>query len=156
MSVRFQPKPRAILYCDFSGNIAPEMLKRRPVIVLKSHKRNSKLVAVVPLSSTRPDPAEEYHHRLSQNPIPDFCESEIWAKCDMVAVVSTERLDLIRSGRRLPDGRRQYLIPQIGREQFDAIRHGVALALGLDSLFSGERMRSNLLQVAPAESLDEG
>ena len=119
------------MYCDFSGNVAPEMVKRRPVIVLKSHKRNSKLVAVVPLSTTRPEPIEEYHHRLLQNPVPDFCESEIWAKCDMVAVVSTERLDLIRSGRRSSSGGREYLIPQIGQEQFDAIRRGVALALGL-------------------------
>jgi hypothetical protein len=71
----------------------------------------------------------------------------------MVAVVSTERLDLIRSGCRLPDGRRQYLIPQIGRDQFHAIRRGVALALGLDSPFAVARMRSDSPEVAPAEIL---
>lgn len=49
MPLNYQPKPRSILYCDFRGFEVPEMVKRRPVIVLASHKTNSKLVAVVPL-----------------------------------------------------------------------------------------------------------
>ena len=60
----------------------------------------------------------------------------MWAKCDMVAVVSTERLDLIRSGKRRADGKREYLTLQIGREQFEAICHGVVAGLGLTSVFS--------------------
>lgn len=136
MALRFQPKPRSIVYCDFQGYIAPEMIKRRPVVVLAAHKRNSRLVAVVPLSTTRPEPVEEHHFRLLQNPLPHADANEVWAKCDMVAVVSIERLDLVRTGRRLPDGKREYLTPQIGREQFDAIRRAVASALGLVSLFA--------------------
>lgn len=102
------------------------MVKRRPVVVLASHKRNSKLVAVVPLSTTRPEPVEEHHYRLLQNPLPDPSVTEVWAKCDMVAVVSTERLELIRTGRKLPNGKREYLTAKIGQEQFDEIRRGVA------------------------------
>jgi hypothetical protein len=49
----------------------------------------------------------------------------------MVAVVSTERLDLIRSGRRRVDGKREYLHIQIGPDQFEAIRRGVIAGLGL-------------------------
>src|SRR5438552_2089757 len=135
MPTPFQPKPRAVVYCDFAGYIPPEMVKRRPVVVLASHKRNSKLVTVVPLSTTRPDPVEEHHYRLLQNPLPDPSVTEVWAKCDMVAVVSTERLELIRTGRRLPSGKREYLAAKIVREQFDEIRRGVASALGLISLF---------------------
>jgi uncharacterized protein YifN (PemK superfamily) len=134
MAVPFQPKARSVMYCDFHGFIAPEMVKRRPVVVLRPHKRNSKLVAVVPLSTTKPSPVEEYHHRLLQNPLPDASVHDVWAKCDMVAVVSTERLDLIKTGKRLPNGKREYLMPKIGHEQFDAIRRGVALALGLGTL----------------------
>ena len=52
----------------------------------------------------------------------------------MVAVVSIERLDLIRTGRRLPDGRREYLAVKIGAEQFEAIRKAVISGLGLGSL----------------------
>ena len=134
LPLTFQPKPRTVVYCDFSGYIAPEIIKRRPVVVLSTHKRNRKLVAVVPLSTTAPDPVESHHHRLLQNPLPNEKATEVWAKCDMVAVVSIERLDLIRTGRRLPDGRREYITPKIGAEQFDAIRSAVISGLGLGSL----------------------
>ena len=135
MSLLFQPKPRSILYCDFRGFIEPEIIKRRPVVVLASHKQNSKLVAVVPLSTTAPNVVEAHHHRLKQNPLPDSpANLEVWAKCDMLAVVSIERLDMVRTSRG-PDGKRRYLTLQIGRDQFDAIRRGVVSALGLASLF---------------------
>jgi mRNA interferase MazF len=98
------------------------MIKRRPVVVLAAHKRNAKLVAVVPLSTTRPNPVEEYHFQLLRNPLADSAMKEVWAKCDMVAVVSTQRLELIRTGRRLSNGRREYVTAKIGQEQFDEIR----------------------------------
>jgi uncharacterized protein YifN (PemK superfamily) len=104
------------------------------LVVLRSHKTNSKLVTVVPLSTTRPEPVEVHHYQLLQNPLPESRKDEVWAKCDLVAVVSTERLDLIRTGRKLPDGRRQYVSLKIGVEQFEAIRRGVIFALGLGSL----------------------
>jgi len=135
MPLTFQPKPRTVVYCDFAGYIEPEIVKRRPVVVLSVHKRNSKLVAVVPLSTTKPDPVEAHHHRLLQNPLLDKHAGEVWAKCDMVAVVSIERLELVRTGRRLPGGRREYLLPKIGPDQFEAIRKGVVSALGLGSVF---------------------
>jgi uncharacterized protein YifN (PemK superfamily) len=53
MSLWFQPKPRSVLYCDFTGFRVPEMTKRRPVVVLRPHKRNRKLVYVVPLSTAQ-------------------------------------------------------------------------------------------------------
>lgn len=130
MSLTFQPKPGAILICNFSGYIEPEIVKRRPVVVIKAHKRNSRLVAVVPLSTTAPTVIEAHHYCLRHNPIPGQTR-EAWAKCDLVAVVSTERLDLIRSHRRRPDGKRNYLSLQIEPEQFDAIRRGVMAGLGL-------------------------
>lgn len=130
------------MYCDFAGHVAPEMIKRRPVVVLASHRRNARLVAVVPLSTTRPEPIEEHHFRLRQNPLPEASAAEVWAKCDMVTVVSTERLDLVRTGRRLPGGKREYLVVRIGQDQFDEIRRGVASALGLTSLFIPARQES--------------
>jgi uncharacterized protein YifN (PemK superfamily) len=135
MPLQFQPKPRSIVVCDFTGFKEPEIIKRRPVVVLAVHKRNSKLVTVVPLSTTAPDQIEAHHYRLKQNPIPGEQATEVWAKCDMLAVVSIERLDLVRTARG-PDGKRQYLRLQIGQDQFDAIRRGVASALGLISLFA--------------------
>jgi len=134
MALTYQPKPRSIVYCDFGGFIAPEIIKRRPVIVLAAHKRNSRLVTVVPLSTTAPDPVEAHHYRLRSNPIPGEESTEVWAKCDMLAVVSIERLDLVRTARGA-DGKRRYLTLQLGQDQFDAIRRGVVSALGLASLF---------------------
>lgn len=137
MPLPYQPKPRTVLSCDFSGYIEPEIVKRRPVVVLKAHKTNAKLVAVIPLSTTRPNSVEEHHYRLLQNPLPHEAATEAWAKCDMVAVVSTARLEMIRSMRRRPDGKREYLKLQIGQEQFEAIRRAVVVGLGLKSVFAG-------------------
>jgi uncharacterized protein YifN (PemK superfamily) len=137
LTLSFQPKPRTVVYCDFAGYIEPEIVKRRPVVVLSVHKRNSKLVVVVPLSTTRPDPVETHHYRLLQNPLPNEKATEVWAKCDMVAVVSIERLDLIRTGRRFPDGRREYVTPKIGLDPFNAIRRAVIFGLGLGALLAG-------------------
>ncbi len=133
MALRFQPKPRSIVFCDFAGFIAPEIIKRRPVVVLAAHKRNSRLVTVVPLSTTAPDPVESHHYRLRQNPLPGASSATVWAKCDMLAVVSIERLDLVRTPRG-PDHRRRYLHLQLEQDEFDALRRGVASALGLLSL----------------------
>ena len=137
MALRFQPKPRSVVFCNFAGFIEPEIIKRRPVVVLTVHKRNSRLVTVVPLSTTAPDPVEAHHYRLKQNPLPGTADKVVWAKCDMVAVVSIERLDLVHTGRG-PDGKRRYLSLQIGPEQFESIRHGVASALGLLSVVAAK------------------
>ena len=133
MALLFQPKPRSVIFCNFTGFIAPEIVKRRPVVILATHKRNSKLVTVVPLSTTAPDPIEAHHYRFRQNPLPDARDREVWAKCDMVAVVSIQRLDLLHTGRDA-NGKRQHLHLNIGSDHFDSIRHCVASALGLLSL----------------------
>jgi uncharacterized protein YifN (PemK superfamily) len=137
LALSFQPKPRTVVYCDFAGYIEPEMVKRRPVVVLSAHKRNSRLVAVVPLSTTRPNPVETHHCRLRRNPLPNAKVTEVWAKCDMVAVVSVQRLDLIPTGRRYPNGRREYVAPKVDIDQFDAIRKGVTFGLGLGAFLVG-------------------
>ena len=140
LALSFQPNPRTVVYCDFAGYVKPEIVKRRPVVVLSAHKRNSRLVAVVPLSTTRPNPVETYHCRLRRNPLPNGDVTEVWAKCDMVAVVSLQRLDLIPTGRRYPDGRREYIAPKVDVDQFDAIRTGVISGLGLGALSSEGRL----------------
>lgn len=106
MSLWFQPKPRSVVYCDFTGFRMPEMTKRRPVIVLRTHKRHRRLVYVVP--------------------------KEAWAKCDMVAVVSTERLTLSRQQQCSPRRARDNVI-MISEEEFTAIRACVAKAFGFSA-----------------------
>lgn len=111
--------------CDFQGYIAPEMIKRRPVVVLARNRRNRQLVTVVPLSTTAPDPMEPWHHRLVESPLPNAPGVLCWAKCDMVATVALARLD------RCKVGRGAYVVPKLPEADVAAIRVAVAIALGV-------------------------
>lgn len=55
MPLQYQPKEGSVLICDFRGYEVPEMIKVRPVVVIRKHRTNSLLVTVVPLSTTAPD-----------------------------------------------------------------------------------------------------
>lgn len=111
--------------CDFQGYVAPEMVKRRPVVILARNRRNRQLVTVVPLSTTEPTPLEPYHHLLGKSPMPNARGVACWAKCDMVATVSLARLDRCKAGRG------KYLVPMLPATDLTAIRSGVAIALGV-------------------------
>lgn len=115
--------------CRFDGFFEPEMIKTRPVVILAKHKHNRKLVTVVPLSTTAPDKEEAYHHRLSSNPSPgENKDLPVWAKCDMVYTLSTDRLELFwirtRQGRVIANA-------HVSDEDFEAVREGVRAALSL-------------------------
>jgi len=64
MPLKFQPKAGSVVICDFHGFVVPEMVKKRPVVIIAKHKHNSQLVTVVPLSTTQPKPVAPYHHKL--------------------------------------------------------------------------------------------
>lgn len=97
MALSYYPSPGEILLCDYgSGFIVPEMVKRRPVVVVSPRlRKRADLVAVVPLSTTPPNPVELHHCSITLAvPLPKpFEEPQMWAKCDMVATVSFERLN---------------------------------------------------------------
>ncbi|MES3005549.1 MAG: type II toxin-antitoxin system PemK/MazF family toxin [Patescibacteria group bacterium] len=95
--LKFQPKTGSVVYCDYTGFVPPEMVKSRPCIVVSKHKHNSKLVAVVPISTTAPKNLENYHVEMDSS----FCLIHLkgeksWVKCDMINVVSLDRLNLVR------------------------------------------------------------
>lgn len=125
MPLKFQPKARTVVMCDFSGFVVPEMVKTRPVVVLSSHRRNSKLVTVVPLSTTKPGLMEDHHHEMQTPPLPDKPHTACWAKCDMIYTVSTHRLD------RYKIGPNQFVTPKVDETDFAAIRAAVVAALNL-------------------------
>lgn len=114
--------------CDFSGFMEPEMIKRRPVVVIARNRFNNKLVTIVPLSTTEPYALQAHHHELSVNPLPDKQELKCWAKADMVATISTERMDRIKV-RNFAG--RQYITPTISSIDLQAIRVCVMHALQL-------------------------
>ena len=92
----YLPRPGEVLVCNFDdgGFMPPEMVKKRPVIVVSrkdSHGRY--LCTVVPVSATAPEIRRIWHHPLPHLRVPGFADSEDrWAKCDMIATVGFARL----------------------------------------------------------------
>ncbi|NIQ57182.1 MAG: hypothetical protein GWN71_28010 [Gammaproteobacteria bacterium] len=114
--------------CDFTGGVAPEITKRRPVVVVGPRlPGRSRLYAVVPLSGARPRVARAYHVRLPSNPHPGEADARpVWAKCDLLQNVSIDRLDRFRLGAgRYTAARR------LDAETLEAVRAGMLAALGL-------------------------
>lgn len=122
-----------VVMCDFSGFQEPEMVKRRPVVVLSPRRRRGPgLFTVVPLSATVPNPVEPYHYRLHQASLPgEFGAKETWVKGDMLYTVSIRRLDRIKVGP-LADGTRQYAIGRLTPDDWRATQRCVLAGLGLD------------------------
>lgn len=140
MAIQFHPKVGQILMCDFTeGFKAPEMVKKRPVLVISpSMKSRPNLVTVIPLSTTEPNPKEPYHYSLPAKSMPKtrhFQSKETWLKGDMVYVVGFHRLDLIRLNERCPStGKRKYFDTRLGREQMKAVYGCLLASLNLSHL----------------------
>lgn len=135
MGIKFAVAPGTILVCDYSrgGFQPPEMIKRRPAIVVSPRLRHRDgLCAVVPISS-QPNAREcDYVVRLEFDPcLPaPFSNAVGWAKCDMLATVGFDRLDLFRTGRD-QFGKRKYLHPMLTVEDLKRVRIGILYGLGL-------------------------
>jgi mRNA interferase MazF len=97
MALKYHPKPGEILLCNYNtGFIVPEMTKLRPVVIISPRlRKRDDLVAVVPLSTTRPDPIELHHCEINlKTVLPSPYEAPtMWAKCDML---ETPQLTSIR------------------------------------------------------------
>ena len=120
----FQPRPNTIVMCDFSGFISPEMVKKRPVIVIKKNKDNPKLVTIVPFSTTAPHEISELHIEV-EGPLDG---KQAWVKCDMITTVCLERLDRIKI---IEGDTRKWGTKSLDAQTFDLICTGVAKYLGL-------------------------
>lgn len=135
MALPFHPDPGTLLVCNFdTGFRPPEMVKVRPVVVVSPRRRRgAELCTVVPLSTTRPEPEEPFHHRMDRRSLVGrYARAEAtWAKCDMLYTVSLERLDRVKVDKDAR-GKRRYVAQQIIEADWQAIRRCVALALGLD------------------------
>lgn len=124
MALTFQPKVGSVLMCDFDGFVEPEMVKKRPVVVIARNRSNSKLVTVVPLSCTPPTQMESHHYQLPRNPVPAHKGKTCWAKCDMLATVAIARMDRLKKGW-------ERVTPEVSAADLEAIRLGVVNALQL-------------------------
>lgn len=148
MALMYHPKAGAILVCDYcTGFVPPEMVKARPVVVVSPRLRHrNDLCTVVPLSTTAPDPVEDYHCSIMlPRPLPKpFDTLPMWAKCDMLSTVSFKRLNLISIGRR------QYITPAVGDNNLEQIKRCILYALGMGlEIGNIERRLMNLFSLDP-------
>lgn len=133
MPITFFPGAGMLLICDFSGFTKPEMVKKRPVVVISGRHRRDKLATIVPLSTTAPVPLHDHHHLMDAKSLPGpFALKPTWAECDMVATLSISRLDRVMI--RDLSGKRQYISPQVTDEDFISILRGVLCAINLKAL----------------------
>jgi uncharacterized protein YifN (PemK superfamily) len=137
MAITFHPRPGSLLICDYdTGFKAPEMVKRRPVVVISPRlRRRDGLCSVVPLSTTEPEPMEQHQHRLElKRPLPRPWDSPVmWVKADMLATVGFARLSPIGIGKDRT-GKRRYIYPILEPDDLKAIHGCVLHALGLGHL----------------------
>jgi mRNA interferase MazF len=137
MTISFHPKPGALLLCDYdTGFRKPEMVKRRPVVVISPPiSSRGSLCTVVPLSTTAPKPVCLYHCRLIIDPVlpKPWDAPEVWAKCDMVFAASFSRLNLIRTPKVFGQAR-EYRFAPIPSNDFAEILACVLHSIGLSRL----------------------
>lgn len=135
MSIIHHPETGTIVICDFHGYVEPEMVKRRPAVVISPRFRNrAGLCTIVPLSTTPPYQIMPYHYKLHlDSPLPPPYDALChWVKADMLSTVSMSRLDLPRTGKDA--GKRQYVIKVIEDIDLRNIRSCVLHAVGLSHL----------------------
>lgn len=137
MPIQFPVRPGTILLCNYAtGFRPPEMVKRRPVIVVSPClPHRDRLCAVAPLSTTAPAREVPYICRLELRiPLPPpFGALVCWAKADVIATMGFDRLDLFRTKRDF-SGKRKYLHPRISDDDLRRVRVAVLHGLGLGGL----------------------
>lgn len=124
-NIIYNIKTGQVLICDFErGFVPPEMVKKRPVVVISKNSTHSRgLCTIVPLSTTKPTPIELWHVALSSNPLPHLGNSiQVWAKCDMVYTVSHQRLNRPHHKKA---GKRDYLEAKVSATDLQAIFNGL-------------------------------
>jgi mRNA interferase MazF len=127
-AVTFLPAEGAILVCDFStGFRLPEMIERRPCIVISQTRTNRGLCVVVPISSRESIDREAIVVPMPMAKYP-FLRKDGWAKCHAPATVGKSRLYMMRDPvtNRGLDSRKT----MIDAADLAAVRLGVARFIG--------------------------
>ena len=131
MALPYLPKRGEILICDFDDvALGAEMVKRRPVVVVsRKDTHRSRLCTVVPLSTTAPDPVQAWHLPLPHISVTGWVAANtMWAKCDMLATVSHDRLN--KAYRKTRHGR-QFVEHLLADGDVQAILAGIRAYLAL-------------------------
>ena len=135
MPILYTPFVGQILTCDFSDFKAPEMVKKRPVIVLATRHKSESLVTVICLSTKEPTPFKNHHLKLDQSLFPKhklFDGKESWLKGDMIYTVGFHRLEQIKLG--FSHGKRSYFKTRLPQQTMKAVQSCVLHGLNLGFL----------------------
>ena len=134
MPIKHPPYSGQIIICDYTGFIVPEMVKKRPVVVVSPKPRSAnRLCVVIPLSTTAPHNLESHHIEIV---LPDELVSiagfskKCWAKCNMINTVSYQRLELVRFSRNA-SGKRNYSYHRVGEDVLFNLRKAAAGTFGI-------------------------
>jgi mRNA interferase MazF len=136
MAVSHHPRLGAVVLCDFNkGFVPPEMVKRRPAIVISPKiSPRAGLCTVVPISTEVPRVILAYHVELTGLDLPaPWDTGPNWVKADMVYAVSLSRIDLFRR-RSEDDGKRIYDEKTLPPEDLLKVRKAVLCGLGMMNL----------------------
>ncbi|MDX8383863.1 MAG: type II toxin-antitoxin system PemK/MazF family toxin [Ghiorsea sp.] len=136
MALNYHPEQGTIVICDFKGFVQPEMVKRRPAVVVSPRLRSrGKLCVIVPLSTTPPSRVRPYHYKLHVDPVlpKPYSAKFHWVKADMVYTVSFDRLSLPFEGKD-KSGRRSYDVRVIDDADMLKIQEAMLHGLGLTKL----------------------
>jgi mRNA interferase MazF len=133
MTVVIHPQPGTIVRVDLNeGFRPPEMVKRRPCIVLSPPlPGRDRLCTIVPLSTSRPSFVHAHHLEISFEPLlpRPYDSSRMWVKADIVLTVAFHRLRLLFSGWE--DGQRVYDVRVLSPDVMVQVRDCVRAGLGL-------------------------
>lgn len=136
MPIQYHPSRGTLLFCDFDNTFkTPEMIKRRPVIVISPPiKGRSGLCTVVCCSTTMPKTTMPYHAQIHlHEPLPVPLSSSFWIKGDMIYTVSFQRLSLIRAGKDT-SGQRKYYSTILTDDQLRTVSACILHGLNLSFL----------------------
>ena len=124
--IQFHPHKGTVVMCDFRGHEIPEIVKKRPVVVITPRlPHRDGLATVVPLSTTPPEFDVDYVVKLDGYYGNDSLKPTQYAKCDLICAVSFKRLDRIKVGYR------KYIAPILSNEDLEKVLNGVRRALNL-------------------------
>lgn len=137
MALAEHPSIGLVLTCDFEpGFREPEIVKRRPVVVISPKMRGRPdLCTVVALSTTAPQRPLPCHAQINIHPpLPErWTSHDVWVKGDMVYTVGLRRVDFIRLGKD-QNGKRRYYLHSLSNENLTLVRQCVLHGIGLGSL----------------------
>lgn len=135
MPLPFHPPAGQILICDFEGLKEPEIVKRRPVVVVSPRRRRGQVICtVVPISTTPPIPELPHHFQLQIEPaLPNpYSATNVWVKCDMIYTVAAHRLCL--PWYRDAGGERRYVNQYVSDDDLQVIQRCLLSSLGFSEL----------------------